>query len=577
MVSEGIHIIDAANQRLVKAKSQASSAEKSVELAKATLEHLQTQLQKSRDEVKDAEKALATAEKRWGVINVDDSDDEGDGDDAAAQMNKRRKVSLSPSSGGTTNNAISLPSPLLAHDGGNNSSSSRSQPASNAAPSACRNDTAAEQILQGTTAVNSSLACTTGNNGPLVSREDANAEHDESTIVVLDAGTVAVNGVYKRETTHGHAGAPLFVQQDTAPGEEASAIFRSFGGYWFIVSNNPMGHNGCRKFFYRTKTADHVELPPMNSSLWMVSSHAVGVVLPTFRFGYATHNSATFNASSTDVQSRNNSSTHATSNSTASNASSTVGVVNVSRQSVSLDTQIAPTRVLSRNEVEVKGAGASEVNGVYTFMPDRKYVDVAVYSKRGTWKGRNVEFLLFWKWDFVGVGYLYIGVGEPNTYPQTRLYRTANKVGKHLVDYKYIASFDWMPINDTASPAPILLSNSSENVDTCTRRTEAQLVFVEGCGIAEINGSYKIDCQKRSGVASYTKFGSRGIYRKFCLWRQSFVGETTWYISDPESDNDDQQPTQYYLVDDYDHSDLPPRVGWEVVGSGKLPVPKLKI
>ena len=46
------------------------------------------------------------------------------------------------------------------------------------------------------------------------------------------------------------------------------------------------------------------------------------------------------------------------------------------------------------------------------------------------------------------------------------------------------------------------------------------------------------------------------------------------------SDDDvdlDQQPAQYDSVDGHDDSELPPKVGWKAVGSGKLPAPKLKI
>jgi hypothetical protein len=126
--------------------------------------------------------------------------------------------------------------------------------------------------------------------------------------------------------------------------------------------------------------------------------------------------------------------------------------------------------------------------------------------------------------------YWYIGVGPANTYPQTKLYRTANTVSKHLVHYKYIASFDWMPINGAASPAPTLWSNSLMHNDDIFTRTEAHLVYVGVCGIAEINGSYIMDSEKRDGVATSNKklyngtMGQKVLHlaSKFC-WKDDVV------------------------------------------------------
>ena len=116
MASEGAREIEAAKRLLAAAKLQVKSSEegrnnaaetvraqqKSLDVAKKCLMAAQSQLSRSQQEVKDAEKFLAESEKRWEVISIDIADD----DASTNNNNKRRKVSLSPQ---TNNDAPKTP------------------------------------------------------------------------------------------------------------------------------------------------------------------------------------------------------------------------------------------------------------------------------------------------------------------------------------------------------------------------------------------------------------------------------------------------------------------------------------
>ena len=115
MASEGAREIEAAKRLLAAAKLQVKSSEegrnnaaetvraqqKSLDVARKGLMAAQSQLSRSQQEVKDAEKFLAESEKRWEVISIDIADDV-----STNNNNKRRKVSLSPQ---TNNDAPKTP------------------------------------------------------------------------------------------------------------------------------------------------------------------------------------------------------------------------------------------------------------------------------------------------------------------------------------------------------------------------------------------------------------------------------------------------------------------------------------
>ena len=106
MASEGAREIEAAKRLLAAAKLQVKSLEegrnnaaetvraqqKSLDVAKKCFMAAQSQLSRSQQEVKDAERFLAESEKRWEVISIDIADD----DASTNNNNKRRKVSVSP-------------------------------------------------------------------------------------------------------------------------------------------------------------------------------------------------------------------------------------------------------------------------------------------------------------------------------------------------------------------------------------------------------------------------------------------------------------------------------------------------
>ena len=278
--------------------------------------------------------------------------------------------------------------------------------------------------------------------------------------------------------------------------------------------------------------------------------------------------------------------------SAASSAQSTTnGRTTVARRSTrSTANSIVSSTTLAIDEMAVSGAGAPEVNGVYKLNPHREYSGKNVYSKKGTWKGDEMEFLLYYR----STREWYIAVGHANIYPTMRLYRTVNKVA-YSSDPSLPCSeyFDWMPINGTASPAPtIRCSQSALSVDQLKGPADVALVVVEGCNIAGINGKYRQQkYQTGDGVPIYMKEEKCGRRGNFCLWRRS-DGERLglwrrsdgegkrWYISDSivgtsKSIDEVQKATHYYYVQcqNAESCDLPPKLGW----AGPQPAPRLKM
>jgi len=105
--TEGRREIEAARQRLSAAKSHASfiskaedTAKQMLATAKKNLEDIQLQSLSSKKEVKDAQKLLKEAEKRWEVIEIDLDDQEGN----TSSTNKKRKLSVVSPQGGDNNN-----------------------------------------------------------------------------------------------------------------------------------------------------------------------------------------------------------------------------------------------------------------------------------------------------------------------------------------------------------------------------------------------------------------------------------------------------------------------------------------
>jgi len=121
--TEGRREIEAAKQRLSAAKSHDNfisktlvsaiatevTAKMTLDNAKKNREDIEAQVKSSNKEVSDAKKFLAEAEKRWEVIEIDDSQTQNyyvgapkDGDSS----NKKRKVSVSPQGNTASNNNI---------------------------------------------------------------------------------------------------------------------------------------------------------------------------------------------------------------------------------------------------------------------------------------------------------------------------------------------------------------------------------------------------------------------------------------------------------------------------------------
>ena len=661
MVSEGSQVIEAAKQCLAKAKSQASSAEKSVQLAEAMLEHAKSQLQCSQLEIDEAGRELKEAEKRWDVIDIDDSEDE-DVSTGVNTSSKKRKVSLSPQSSNAGRAAHAPSDDVTSLSDGD--------------PSSINDD------------------------GAAVSREEGDSAEDRQPykIIVSGAGVSSVNGNYALAPGRIYDGTSAYVKEQPSyrtrslDDTREYLIFRR-GGTWYLG----MGHYPfIQATTYTYYQAPYSLVPPDSTSAWKIAPDGYGAV-PQFQFEYATiaDDNARSNTSTNvaNQQANNDESgsitlsgggaenvgllkqkqndfqatvnehlgdtlrllktsyakgeasvpvnlmtqsrmanlskmktanmavkycggkrlsekelsalmtgaegdavqlytseirqakkgtteiTDHTTSAASSAQSTTNGRTTVARRSTrSTANSIVSSTTLAIDEMAVSGAGAPEVNGVYKLNPHREYSGKNVYSKKGTWKGDEMEFLLYYR----STREWYIAVGHANIYPTMRLYRTVNKVA-YSSDPSLPCSeyFDWMPINGTASPAPtIRCSQSALSVDQLKGPADVALVVVEGCNIAGIDGKYRKQKYQTDGVPIYSKEEKWGRRGDFCLWRRSDGEGKRWYISysivgTSNSIDELQKATHLYYVQcqNAESCDLPPKLGW----AGPQPAPRLKM
>ncbi|KAL7539483.1 hypothetical protein ACHAXR_009336 [Thalassiosira sp. AJA248-18] len=227
------------------------------------------------------------------------------------------------------------------------------------------------------------------------------------------------------------------------------------------------------------------------------------------------------------------------------------------------------TTDVSSDTIVVEGAGESEVNGAYK-LGARKISGVPVYCKGGRWKGKAMEFALYYRVGPTG-GFWLIGVGNANF---TRLYRTINPVPVRT-DIPP-GNFDWVAMKGTTNPAPKLLPGAPSIVhhDGMTVNT----VIIEGCGLSEVNGKYSFTKHlKNDGVRSYIREGQwKGKTSNVMLFRFSEAGgKKYWCISKLPCEG--QAQINFYCTNCPD--DLPPRNGngWTVFqNAGIAPLPRLK-
>jgi len=198
--------VDKAKSALDSARKMADTTVSNLKTSKKTREDVQSQLQRSNKEVEDAEKFLADAEKRWEVIDVDESDTQ----QKTSSKNKKRKVSTSP-------------------QGNNNAASAGQQ--------------------------NAAAAVDLTNDNNIAEAEAVASLEGINKIIVqgLDRYLSYMNGSYNR-TPVMYNGAQLYIQH--LNGTDLAIYRRSFGttgssfcwaiGYWhgYVPSGSSVGYPG---------------------------------------------------------------------------------------------------------------------------------------------------------------------------------------------------------------------------------------------------------------------------------------------------------------------------------------------
>ena len=209
-LSEGSREIEGARLRLASAKTQASAAFKNMDSAKLmsadaqrmmetaksmmdradnNMKNAEAMVQSSSKEVEEAAKCLKDAEKRWEVIEIDDSPRKKEA------SNKRRKVSLSP------------------QGPGNNTP----------------NSAAAVAVSQQNSSENT----------------DSSSDDNADQFVVEGCRIPELNGTYSRAIGVSHAGAPVYAKTGSIGGGMKNCVIYRKGCTSSYSNGQLLSHNWC--------------------------------------------------------------------------------------------------------------------------------------------------------------------------------------------------------------------------------------------------------------------------------------------------------------------------------------------
>ena len=354
MASEGSREIEAARKRLVAAKAQASTApemtekantmmdaaKKSMEAAKSIKQSADVMAAAVDKEMKEAQKMLADAERRWEVIDIDQ-----EGPDSAEEKNegsnnkKRRKVSMSPLSQENSNSNNS--------DVANNNSRMRtSQP----------ND-----VRAGISTSNSTSSSSIGK------------------IVVEGCGMAAMNGTYNRVAGMLYEGARVYkrITDDMTRywqycvGEKDYAIYRRRDGKWCIgYWNRELNVPSFSPFYSLINNANCI-IPPENG--WVAEFDCAQPAPTSFRF----------------ISNRNVATN--TVNNTVPPSSVAAGHQHSTNRSTAAGARTNDDSSDNIQQITVEGCGLSAANGVYKRTEEPISGTITVLERRIKQKERHTK------------------------------------------------------------------------------------------------------------------------------------------------------------------------------------------
>mmetsp|Transcript_17191 Transcript_17191/g.37096 ORF Transcript_17191/g.37096 Transcript_17191/m.37096 type:complete len:411 (-) Transcript_17191:162-1394(-) len=252
------------------------------------------------------------------------------------------------------------------------------------------------------------------------------------------------------------------------------------------------------------------------------------------------------------------------------------------------------------NEMLVEGCGIAEVNGTFKRVIGALRHSAPVYSKKGNWVGKTVDFVMcreysvscrFLYWS-IGIWYLDgdLSIGHDGE-PGLELYTSSNDAS--CITYP---GNGWV-VRDGVGPAPKCQPNinnengatgimgtgtAASSVGTGDENNMIENITVEGCGLSEVNGIYKrSDEQNDSPV--YQKEGQpKGEDAIFEISHSE--ASKCWFIRVWHYKNMyiplSRDSRLYQGPATPGNSLLPPKIGWRKYSgdsyAGISPVPKLK-
>lgn len=257
---EGRHEIETVKQRLATAEAQAASAaltldsakateesaRKMAEMAKKTMQVAQSQLDGSQREVGEALKCLMEAEKRWDVDDLDSQKQES--------CKKKRKVSLS------------LGSVCSSHLATSNEATTRWS----------NNDSNGSAAYQNN--VNAAIVAQSAGTTNITNIRHSNGSNGSSDIIIEGAGTLEVNGIYKR-SDRSYGQAPLYSKKGQFRGKTVQFMVFSRNRYWNIgiwscdIAASGGIHGGYPSAtFYRNHRIINTTTTEVPSDYWIIDS-----------------------------------------------------------------------------------------------------------------------------------------------------------------------------------------------------------------------------------------------------------------------------------------------------------------
>ena len=358
MLSEGRHEIESARQRLAAAKTQASAASKNMENARIMMENAKSLLESSTKEVDAAKKCLLDAEKRWEVIEIDDSNDNTQ-ENESHKKRKRKTSVVSPQEG---NNAYSRHSRNNTDDGRSpGDSSAATTTASSTAPVVTSGRERAIGASATTTATSSS---STPNN--------------VTQIVVEECGISEIIGTYNRVVGVLNEGAPVYTKRVLWGGKLCKhAIYRrlSFGAYkWYFGYLDDQDGRPSRRLYASPWLSS---TPPENGWEAIVGN---GGVYPPPKCRMIYDNDTTAGGVGVRGTATPSSSTATTASSSSYNADPRTGDV--------------------ADQIVVEGCGNTEINGTYNRVLGVRNEGAPVYCKgaESNLSGISVGYKLLVRW-----------------------------------------------------------------------------------------------------------------------------------------------------------------------------------